>query len=114
MIKRLKRPAKATAPQNDPKPIVLSCVNLKGGVGKTAIAVNFAAYCGRKGYRTLLIDLDPQTNATFSCISLDVWKKHATRKGTVANLLGVRQHTNAEGKQKTVEQVILPNVFPSV
>ena len=26
---------------------VISCVNLKGGVGKTALAVNFAAYCGK-------------------------------------------------------------------
>lgn len=42
---------------------VVACVNLKGGVGKRAIAVNFAAYCGRNDLRTLLVDLDPQTNA---------------------------------------------------
>ncbi|HEY2117280.1 MAG TPA: AAA family ATPase, partial [Candidatus Angelobacter sp.] len=36
-------------------PYILACVNLKGGVGKTAISVNFAAYCGRKGMRTLLV-----------------------------------------------------------
>jgi chromosome partitioning protein len=95
-------------------PVVLSCVNLKGGVGKTAISVNFAAYCGSKGLRTLLIDLDPQTNATFSCISVPAWEKHSAEKGTVANLLGVRQHTTAEGKLTPAKDVILKNVFPSV
>ena len=90
---------------------MLSCVNLKGGVGKTAIAVNFAAYCGRSGFRTLLIDLDPQTNATFSCLSVEKWQEHAEQKGTVAHLLGVRQHTSAEGRNKTAEDVILPGMY---
>jgi chromosome partitioning protein len=87
---------------------------LKGGVGKTTIAVNFAAHCGIHGLRTLLVDLDPQTNATLSCVSPQAWEKHATEKGTVANLLGVRQHTSAEGKEKTAEDVIMPNVFKNV
>jgi chromosome partitioning protein len=114
--KAAKKPApKGSAPNGAEKqPVVLSCVNLKGGVGKTAIAVNFAAYCGIHGLRTLLVDLDPQTNATFSCISLETWEEHATKKGTVANLLGVRQHTSAEGKEKKVEDVILSDVFKSV
>ena len=93
------------------KTVVLSCVNLKGGVGKTAIAVNLAAYCGRKGLKTLLIDLDPQTNATFSCISLEDWEKHAAANGTVANLLGVRQHTSAEGKEKKAKDTVIQKVF---
>jgi chromosome partitioning protein len=38
--------------------IIVSFVNLKGGVGKTALAVNFAAFCGRKKRKTLLIDLE--------------------------------------------------------
>jgi hypothetical protein len=67
-------------------PAVVSCVNLKGGVGKTAISVNFAAYCGSKNLKVLLVDLDPQTNATFSCISVEKWQEHAAKKGTVANL----------------------------
>lgn len=106
-------PPKKPAAQKS-ETIILSCVNLKGGVGKTAIAVNFAAYCGMKGLRTLLIDLDPQTNATFSCISVEAWEKHAKAKGTVADLLGVRQHTSAEGKGKTVAGVIIKNVFQKV
>lgn len=92
----------------------MSCVNLKGGVGKTAIAVNVAAYCGRKGLRTLLIDLDPQTNSTLSCISLEKWEEHAKKHGTVANLLGVRSHTNATGKEKTATDVIMKSVFKGV
>jgi chromosome partitioning protein len=93
---------------------VLSCVNLKGGVGKTALAVNFAAYCGSLGKRTLLIDLDPQTNATFSCINVEEWEQHAASNGTVADLLGVRQHTSAEGAVRSVQTVIRRGVFPDV
>jgi len=95
-------------------PIILSCVNLKGGVGKTAISVNFSAFCGRNDFKTLLIDLDPQTNATFSCMSLDAWTAHSKEHGTVADLLGVRQHTVAEGKQKTASDVLVRNVFRGV
>jgi chromosome partitioning protein len=93
---------------------IVSCVNLKGGVGKTAIATNLAAFCGRNGRKTLLVDLDPQTNATFSCMDVDVWEKHAAEHGTVADLFGLRAHTNAEGKQKKAEDVILKDVFKNV
>jgi chromosome partitioning protein len=95
-------------------PPTLSCVNLKGGVGKTALAVNFAAYCGELGKRTLLIDMDPQTNATFSCISYEEWQEHAAKKGTVADLLGARRHTSAEGTERTASSVIRAAVFPGV
>lgn len=94
--------------------IVVSCVNLKGGVGKTAISVNFAAYCGKKGLKTLIIDLDPQTNATFSCISPEKWQNHAKSNGTVADLLGVRSHTSAEGKEKPASGTIISGVFKNV
>lgn len=94
--------------------VVVSCVNLKGGVGKTALAVNFAAYCGRNGFKTLLVDLDPQTNATFSCISPEDWAKHRKENGTVADLLGVRNTEHAEGNSKVADDVILIDVFPNV
>ena len=61
---------------------IISFVNQKGGVGKTTSAVNVAACLGVLGYRTLLIDLDPQGNAT---TGVKIAKKNL--KYTVCDLL---------------------------
>src|SRR5262245_25652183 len=45
-------------------PVVICIANQKGGVGKTTTAVNLASGLARRGFRTLLVELDIQGSAT--------------------------------------------------
>ncbi len=71
---------------------IYTLVNQKGGVGKTTSTINLAAYLARLGQHVLVVDLDPQANAT-SCLGVD---KLGVQGGTYEALLGE------------------PNIFPYV
>ncbi len=63
---------------------IYTLVNQKGGVGKTTTAINLGAYLAQFGQRVLVVDLDPQANAT-SCLGVD---KSTVTGGTYEVLLG--------------------------
>lgn len=65
---------------------IYTIVNQKGGVGKTTTAINLGAYLGYYGQRVLIIDIDPQSNAT-SCLGVD---KHDVNGGTYNVLIGAQ------------------------
>ncbi len=69
--------------------IVLATYNIKGGVGKTAAAVNLAFLAARDGARTLLWDLDPQGAATF------YYRVKAKIKGGARGLVN-KEHETAD------------------
>lgn len=62
---------------------IYTFVNQKGGVGKTTTAINLGAYLAHFGQQVLIIDLDPQANAT-SCLGVD---KRAVQGSTYDALL---------------------------
>ena len=62
---------------------IYTLVNQKGGVGKTTTTINLGAYLAQMGQQVLVVDLDPQANAT-SCLGVD---KHTVQGSTYEALL---------------------------
>lgn len=77
---------------------ILALANQKGGVGKTTTAINASAYLAKIGHRVLLVDIDPQGNAT-SSIGLD---KHNLEYTTYDALIN----------KTAVDECVVKDVWP--
>jgi len=62
---------------------IVSVINYKGGVGKTTVTANLGAELAYRGYRVLLIDLDPQASLTFSFFKPQEWLSDLAEKRTI-------------------------------
>jgi chromosome partitioning protein len=77
----------------------VAIVNQKGGVGKTTTAINIAAYAAKSGNKVLLVDLDPQGNAT-SGLGIDKFQLKSSMYDVMigsVNINIVRHGSNISG-----------------
>ncbi len=79
---------------------VISVTNQKGGVGKTTTAVNLAYYIAKSGKNTLLIDFDPQGNAT-SGLGIDKQNLKLTMSDVAMG-------------ETTLDQVVMPTKYDNL
>jgi chromosome partitioning protein len=84
---------------------IYTLVNQKGGVGKTTTSINLGAYLADLGQRVLLVDLDPQANAT-SCLGID---KQGIKIGTYEAITGARPAADCVLHNKLFKLSLLPS-----
>src|SRR5437899_1886928 len=83
---------------------IIAVVNQKGGVGKTTTSVNLAASLAASGQRVLLVDIDPQGNATTGS-GLD---KKAVERTVYQVLLGLGEAASVKAASEVGKYDVLP------
>jgi len=92
--------------------MVISLLNMKGGVGKTTLAVNLAWFMyEQRDFKVLLVDLDPQFNATQYVMDYSAFDSHRKKAGTIADLLIDQPRMDLRSKKLSKKPIhVLHNV----
>jgi chromosome partitioning protein len=89
---------------------VIATINLKGGVGKTTTTVGLAEMYASEGNRVLVIDLDPQTNATVMLIDEQQWQQLDQIGQTLAQLFADALEEDPQRKVFDIDLALQRNV----
>lgn len=103
------------APRKNTRAKVVSFIHMKGGVGKSTCAVNLAATLAKEHQkRVLVVDFDPQTNATTSLMPLEAWKQWSQKNGTMSDLLEMDRPSGRRKSEFKIEDCIVRDVLPDL
>ncbi|MDQ7006277.1 MAG: ParA family protein [Acidobacteriota bacterium] len=96
--------------------MIIAIANQKGGVGKTTTAINLAAALAQKGHRTILVDLDPQANASLSYVDIQTAAKsmYDVLVDPEVRLADVVQECNVENLKVAPARLALAKVEPAL
>jgi chromosome partitioning protein len=86
--------------------------NQKGGVGKSSITVNLAAISASQGKRTLVVDLDPQCNASQYLLGMDAYAGNEGPKPNIGTFFG--QTLSFRVKEKNANEYVHPTQFENL
>ena len=84
---------------------IYTIVNQKGGVGKTTTTINLGAYLAQLGQKVLLVDLDPQANAT-ACLGVE---HNKIKYGTYEVLIGEKQANDVILRNPAFKLSLIPS-----
>ena len=97
--------------------LIIAITNQKGGVGKTTTAVNLSAALSFLGYKTLLVDTDPQANTTISCVEDPYQYEYSLYDVLIEPKLGIQKAivpSTIPGLEVVISRISMAKLEPSL